>query len=110
MVALILGVFIAFQAKGILYTIIIFNYPYMGSMLVPLLGGVLWKEANYIGALSAIYVGGIIGVFSFLVAVFGLAQKILNVDLGLFIAYATSALVFVTVSLYTSDKNLKLSY
>jgi len=108
-VALVLGVLIAFQAKGILYTIIIFNYPYMGSMLIPLLGGVLWKKANYKGALSAMFAGGIIGVFSFFIAISGLTQKIFNIDLGLFIAYAVSAIVFITVSLYTSNKNIKLS-
>jgi len=108
-VALILGVLIAFQAKGILYTIIIFNYPYMGSMLIPLLGGVLWKKANYKGALSAMFAGGSIGVFSFIVAVSGFSQKIFNIDLGLFIAYAVSAIVFITVSLSTNNKNLKLN-
>ena len=45
-VALVLGVAVALQARGILDTIIIFNYPYMGSMLVPLLGGLLWKGAT----------------------------------------------------------------
>jgi SSS family solute:Na+ symporter len=38
--AAVLGVIVALEAKGILYTMIIFNYPYMGSLLVPLLGGV----------------------------------------------------------------------
>jgi len=100
----VLGVTIAFYAKGILYTIIIFNYPYMGSMLVPLLGGVLWERATTKGALAAILVGGVIGVFSFFVGIPGPLQGLLNIDLGLFIAYAVSAFVFITVSLLTSDE------
>lgn len=102
--ALVVGVIIAFYAKGILYTIIIFNYPYMGSMLVPLLGGVLWERATTKGAIAAILVGGAIGVFSFLVGMPGPLQGLLNIDLGLFIAYAVSAFVFVTISLLTSDQ------
>lgn len=102
--ALVVGVVVAFYAKGILYTIIIFNYPYMGSMLVPLLGGVLWERATAKGAIAAILAGGAIGVFSFLVGMPGPLQGLLNIDLGLFIAYAVSAFVFVTISLLTSDQ------
>lgn len=102
--ASVVGVIIAFYAKGILYTIIIFNYPYMGSMLVPFLGGVLWERATTKGAIAAILVGGAIGVFSFLVGMPGPLQGLLNIDLGLFIAYAVSAFVFVTISLLTSDQ------
>ena len=102
--ALVVGVAIAFYAKGILYTIIIFNYPYMGSMLVPLLGGVLWQKATTKGAMAAILAGGVIGVFSFLVGMPGPLEGLLNIDLGLFIAYAVSAFMFVTVSLLTSDE------
>lgn len=50
---------------------IIFNYPYMGSMLVPLLGGLLWKGATRKGAFAAAIVGGIIGVISFLIGIPG---------------------------------------
>lgn len=103
--ALIAGIIIAFRAEGILYTIIIFNYPYMGSMLVPLLGGVLWKRATLKGAISAMLVGGAIGVVSFIVGMPGRFHGLFNIDLGLFIAYAVSAFVFVTVSLFTSDKS-----
>lgn len=97
------GVAIAFYAKGILYTIIIFNYPYMASLLVPLLGGVLWKGATTKGAIAAIFVGGAIGVASFIAGVPGPLQGLFNIDMGLLIAYAASAVVFVSVSLMTSD-------
>jgi len=105
-VALIAGVLIAFYAKGILYTMIIFNYPYMGSMLIPLLGGVLWKRATAQGALSAIFVGGIIGVIAFIVGVFGNAANRTVVDLALLSAYLLSLLVFVQVSKLTSKGKL----
>ena len=102
---LIVGVLIAFQAQGILYTIIIFNYPYMGSMLVPLLGGVLWERATIKGAVAAIFTGGLIGVVSFAAGMPGPLQGLLNIDLGLLIAYAVSAFVFVIVSLKTYDEH-----
>jgi SSS family solute:Na+ symporter len=101
-IALFVGVGIALQAKGILYTIIIFNYPYMGSMLVPLLGGVLWSRATPKGAIAAIIAGGMVGVISFLVGIPGPLQGLFNIDLGLLVAYAFSAVVFVAVSLMTS--------
>ncbi len=101
------AIILAFQAKGILYTIIIFNYPYMGSMLVPLLGGVLWERATTKGAISAILVGGTIGVVSFSVGVPGPFYGLFNIDLGLFFAYVVSAVVFVTVSLLTSKAGLR---
>jgi SSS family solute:Na+ symporter len=103
-VALVTGVIVAFYAKGILYTIIIFNYPYMGSMLVPLLGGVLWKRATPKGAIAAILVGGTIGLASFVAGVPGPLQDLFNIDLGLLVAYAVSAVVFVSVSHLTSDQ------
>ena len=101
---LFVGIAIAFYAKGILYTIIIFNYPYMASLLVPLLGGVLWKGATTQGAISALFAGGAIGVVSFFVGVPGPLQGLFNIDLGLLFAYAVSAAVFVSVSLLTSDQ------
>ena len=105
--SLLVGLWIAFQAKSILYTIIIFNYPYMGSMLVPLLGGVLWKRATWKGARAAIIVGGTIGVISFLGGIPGPLHGVFNVDLALFIAYIVGALVFVGVSLATQEYDLK---
>jgi len=111
--ALVVGVIVAFNARGILDTMIIFNYPYMGSMLVPLLGGLLWKRATIKGAMAAIIAGGLIGVVAFLLSFVPenyietlpkLPQKIVNVDLGLLTAYAVSTIVFVTVSLATARK------
>ncbi len=100
-VAAIVGILIALRAEGILDTIIIFNYPYMGSMLVPLLGGVLFPRASAKGAIAGMLVGGTIGVFSFIAGVPGRASGLFNIDLGLLIAYAASTVVFVSVSHYT---------
>ena len=97
-VSLVLGVAIALQARGILDTIIIFNYPYMGSMLVPLLGGLLWKGGTTTGAYAAMWAGGAIGVAAFLVGIPGPFQGLVNIDLALLVAFAASALVFVAVS------------
>jgi SSS family solute:Na+ symporter len=104
---LIIGVSVAFYAKGILYTIIIFNYPYMASLLVPLLGGVLWKGATAKGAFAAIFVGGAIGVISFIAGIPGPLRGLFNIDLGLLVAYALSAIVFVSVSLATADQDFR---
>ena len=112
-VALLLGMLVAFKATGILDTIIIFNYPFMGSMLVPLLGGVLWRKATIQGALAAMIVGGVIGVGASIMGLPGLPEKLQATsivglavndfkELGLFIAYAVSTVVFVTVSLCTA--------
>jgi solute:Na+ symporter, SSS family len=103
-VALIVAILVAFRAKGILQTIIIFNYPYMGSMLVPLLGGVLWKGATRQGAFAAMATGGVIGVGAFLLGIPSPWQGKVSIDLGLFIAYFVSLLVFVLVSLWTSQR------
>jgi Na+/proline symporter len=70
-------------------------------MLVPLLGGVLFPKATAKGAISAMVVGGAIGVVSFLAGVPGRIHGLFNVDLGLLLAYSTSAVVFIGVSLYT---------
>lgn len=93
------GILIAFRAKEILHTMIIFNYPFMGSMLVPLLGGVLWQRATPKGAIAAMITGGTIGVGAFAADQVGYFRGLFNIDLGLFIAYAASAIVFVLVSL-----------
>jgi SSS family solute:Na+ symporter len=106
LIAAVVGIFIAFQAKGILYTIIIFNYPYMGSMLIPLLGGVLWPKATTKGAIAAVFTGGIVGVAAFIIGLPSPWQGVVNIDLGLFIAYAVSAVVFVGVSLTTQESKL----
>lgn len=98
-VSLGLGVLVALHARGILDTIIIFNYPYMGSMLVPLLGGLLWSRGTKKGAYSAMVVGGVIGVAAFAAGVPGPFQGLFNIDLALLIAFAVSTAVFVGVSL-----------
>jgi SSS family solute:Na+ symporter len=100
--ALVAGVAVAFAARGILDTMILFNYPYMGSMLVPLLGGLLWKGATMKGAMAAIVTGGTIGVVSFVASLPGPLHGIINVDLGLLMAYTASAVVWIAVSLATS--------
>jgi SSS family solute:Na+ symporter len=92
------AVLLAFQAKGILNTIIIFNYPYMGSMLIPLLGGVLWRGATREGAFAAVVVGGLIGLGFFGLGFPGPGGTGISIDLGLFIAYLVSLFVFVAVS------------
>jgi len=97
-VSLVVGVAVALRARGILDTIIIFNYPYMGSMLVPLLGGLLWAGATTRGAHAAMWVGGAIGVAAFVVGVPGPLQGMVNIDLALLIAFAASAVAFVAVS------------
>jgi SSS family solute:Na+ symporter len=102
--ALVAGVAIALKASGILETMIICNYPYMGSMLVPLLGGLLWKRATMKGAMAAIIAGGAVGVLSFLAGIPGPLNGKFNVDLGLLTAYAVSTIVFVTVSLATQKR------
>jgi SSS family solute:Na+ symporter len=99
--AVLVGILVALQARGILYTMIIFNYPYMGSMLIPLLGGVLWGGATAKGAIAAIVVGGLVGGASFLAGVPGPMQGAFNVDLGLLLAYLAAATAFVGVSLAT---------
>ena len=99
------GVLIALKAEKILDTMIIFNYPFMGSMLVPLLGGVLWKRATPRGAIAAMVSGGSIGVGSFMAEKLGLFKGVFNVDLGLLIAYAVSAVCFLMVSYSTPDGN-----
>ncbi|MDH4063405.1 MAG: sodium:solute symporter family protein [Acidobacteriota bacterium] len=100
-VALVLGVAIALRARGILDTIIIFTYPYMGSMLVPLLGGLLWSGGTRQGAFAAMFVGGAIGLVAFAAGAPGPFNGAFNIDLGLLIAFAASAVVYIGVGLAT---------
>ncbi len=93
-----IGILLSFKITSILDAIIIFNYPYMGSLLVPLLGGVLWKGATKKGAVAAMFVGGIIGVGSFLAGIPGRLGEYINADLGLFFAYSASLIVLIIVS------------
>ena len=98
-VSLVIGVAVALRARGILDTIIIFNYPYMASMLVPLLGGLLWPGATTRGAYAAMGVGGVIGIAAFVVGVPGPLHGLFNIDLALLVAFAASAVTLVGVSL-----------
>ena len=99
----IVGIIFAFKMTDILDAMIIFNYPYMGSLLIPLLGGLLWKGATRKGAFAAAIAGGIVGVISFLIGIpVGPLSGLMNTDLSLLIAYGVSLVVLVAVSL--SDK------
>ena len=102
----IVGVVFAFHMTDILDAMIIFNYPYMGSMLVPLLGGLLWKGATRRGAFAAAIAGGLVGIVSFLFGIPGPLHGIVNTDLSLLIAYSVSAIVLVVVS--KADRRLPL--
>ena len=93
--SLVVGVAVALEARGILDTIIIFNYPYMASLLVPLLGGLLWPRATTRGAYAAMAVGGAIGIAAFAAGVPGPFHGLFNIDLALLVAFAVSAVVFV---------------
>jgi solute:Na+ symporter, SSS family len=100
------GILLSFKITDILDAIIIFNYPYMGSLLIPLLAGVLWKGATRKGAVSAIYTGGIIGAGAFLAGIPGPLKGWINADLGLFYAYIASLVVLIIVS-RIKNKNYK---
>ena len=94
----IAGIIFAFYMTDILDAMIIFNYPYMGSMLIPLLGGLLWKGATRKGAFAAAIAGGIVGVVSFLIGIPGPLYGIMNTDLSLLIAYAVSLAALIIFS------------
>ena len=104
-VSLVVGVAVALRARGILDTIIIFNYPYMASLLVPLLGGLLWRGATARGAYAAMGVGGAIGLAAFVVGVPGPLHGLFNIDLALLVAFAASAVAFVAVSLLDRSRS-----
>ncbi len=94
----LVGIFFAFHMTDILDAMIIFNYPYMGSMLIPLLGGLVWKGATRKGAFAAAIAGGLVGVVSFLFGVPGPLYGLMNTDLSLLIAYVISAIFLVVFS------------
>jgi len=97
-ISAVLGILLSFKITNILDAIIIFNYPYMGSLLVPLLAGVLWKGATRRGTYAAMLIGGIIGVVSFLAFLPGPLNGIVNPDVGLLYAYLASTIVLVFIS------------
>ena len=94
----LLGIWFSFKITNILDAIIIFNYPYMGSLLIPLLAGVLWSGATRKGSMAAMITGGIIGVGAFLAGIPGPLFGWVNPDLGLFLAYTISLIVLIIVS------------
>ncbi len=96
-IAALLGIQIALHFEGLLRTMIVFATPYMASMLVPLLGGLLWARATTTAALSAMAAGGVVGLVAFAVSVPGPFQGLFNADLALLIAWSLSTLVFVLV-------------
>lgn len=102
----IVGILFAFHMTDILDAMIIFNYPYMGSMLVPLLGGLLWKGATRRGAFAAAVAGGLVGVVSFLFGIPGPLYGMVNTDLSLLIAYVVSAFFLIVFSV--TDKRSKM--
>jgi SSS family solute:Na+ symporter len=92
------GILFAFKMTNILDAMIIFNYPYMGSLLIPLLGGLVWKGATRKGAFAAIVTGGIIGVGAFFLGIPGPLNGLINTDLALLVAYIVSGTTLYVVS------------
>ena len=103
----LVGIFFAFHMTDILDAMIIFNYPYMGSLLIPLLGGLVWKGATRKGAFAAAIAGGIVGVVSFLFGIPGPLYGKMNTDLSLLIAYVISAVFLVVFSLIDRSRAKK---
>ena len=103
-----IGVLFAFVMTDILDAMIIFNYPYMGSLMIPLLGGLLWDGATRKGAFAAAISGGVVGVLAFLMGIPGPLQNLLNTDLALLVAYAVSGTVLYVVSVHdTAGQKLR---
>lgn len=105
--SVVAGILLSFKITDILDAIIIFNYPYMGSLLIPLLAGVLWKGATKKGAVSAIFAGGIIGTGAFLAGIPGPFKGFVNPEMGLFYAYIISLLVLIFVSRFDRKVNVR---
>ena len=104
------GILLSFKVTNILDAIIIFNYPYMGSLLVPLLAGILWKGATKKAAIASMFAGGIIGVGAFFAGIPGPLKEWVKPDLGLFFAYTVSLLVLIVVSKTDKDRLLNNSF
>ena len=106
-VSALLGIQIALHFEGLLRTMIVFATPYMASMLVALLGGLIWPRATANAAYSAMVVGGIVGMIAFAVSVPGPFEGKFNADLALLIAWSLSTVVFVLVTLMTPSAEEK---
>jgi SSS family solute:Na+ symporter len=96
---LVVAALLAIGQTGILSTMILFNVPYMASMLVPLLGGALWDGATSRGSRWAIAVGAAGGAAVFVVGVAGLEKRLFPVDLGLMTVWGIALVAFVAGSL-----------
>ncbi|MDP7060737.1 MAG: sodium:solute symporter family protein [Candidatus Marinimicrobia bacterium] len=103
-VSAFLGIQIALHFEGLLRTMIVFATPYMASMLVSLLGGLLWSRATAKAAYSAMAVGGIVGMTAFAVSVPGPFEGLFNADLALLIAWSLSTVVFILVTFMIPGK------
>lgn len=102
-VACLVGIFFAFKMDNVLDAIILFNYPYMGSMLVPLYGALLYKNGTVKGCFAGMICGAIVGTVCFLAGIPSPIQGLFSPDMGLFAAYAVSLIAMVIVS--SMDKN-----
>ena len=103
-IASLAGIGFAMKMTSILDAIILFNYPYMGSMLVPLLAGILYPGATTKGCFGAMIVGGVIGVSCFFAGIPGPLNGWVNPDMGLFYAYGASLIVLVAISKFDKSK------
>ena len=103
-VSALLSIQIALHFEGLLRTMIVFATPYMASMLVPLLGGLLWPRATAKAAYSAMIMGGVVGMTAFAVSVPGPFEGLFNADLALLIAWSMSTVVFVLVTFVIPTK------
>lgn len=97
-ISCLVGIGFAMKMTNILDAIILFNYPYMGSLLVPLLAGILYPGATTKGCFGAMIVGGTIGVSCFLAGIPGPLHGWVDPDMGLFYAYGASLIVLVVIS------------
>ena len=103
--ACLVGIFFAFKMTNVLDAIILFNYPYMGSMLVPLYGSLLYKNATIKGCFCGMIGGAIVGTVCFLAGIPSPIQGLFNPDMGLFLAYAVALILMVGVSSFDKNKS-----
>lgn len=104
-VACLVGIFFSFKMTNILDAIILFNYPYMGSMLVPLYGALLYKNGTVKGCFAGMIGGAIVGTVCFLAGIPSPIQGLFNPDMGLFAAYAVALVLMIVVSSFDKNKS-----
>lgn len=93
----VLGIIVAMYSKGIIgviNTVLILN---TGGLIVPVVGGILWKRANLKAGLSAFFTGIVAAALSLSGVKFG------AIPTELF-AVIVSSIVFITVTLATTKK------